>query len=173
MIDFRRTGLVLVGLLAAVSTLLFGRSLTEGNIEALRILVTVFSILAGILIAVITMLGDPRALYPGSWRIASAHRRNLRRVLSRYQCLFYVYLAVIALAFVGTLFGRISCETEFARWFGRVALSLGAGALVWSFGLPAAIIKAQMERLDEEVRKRRKFGKPQDGRTDERTPESK
>ena len=32
----------------------------------------------------------------------------------------------------------------------------GAGALVWSFDLPAVIIKAQAERLDEEVNKRRR-----------------
>ncbi len=39
---------------------------------------TLVSILAGILIAIITMLGDPRVLYRGSWRVASAHRREVR-----------------------------------------------------------------------------------------------
>ena len=36
-----------------------------------------------------------------------------------------------------------------------VALGIGAGALVCSCGLPAELIRTQMERLDEEVNRRR------------------
>ena len=161
-VDYGRIGFLLAGIAAGGATMCFGGPLTAGNTEALRILVTVFSILAGILIAVIAMLGDPRALYRGSWRIASAHRREIRRVLRRYKLLFYVYLVVITLSFAAALFGKTSSAVCVARWFERFALSLGAVALVWSFGLPAAIMKAQMERLDEEVSKRRTSASSQD-----------
>ena len=85
----------ILGLLVILLTLVFGESLTRGNKDALNIMVTVFSILAGIMIAVITVLGDPSALYGGSWRIANAHHREIRRRLGRLALLFYVYLMVI------------------------------------------------------------------------------
>ena len=154
-IAYGRVGFGLGGLAAFVMILWLGGSATEGNTEALRILVTVFSILAGILIAIITALGDPRALYRGTWRIASAHRREIRRVLLRYELLFYAYLVVITLAFSAALFREIASDAVIARWIERFALGIGAGALVCSFGLPAEIIRTQMERLDEEVNRRR------------------
>ena len=154
-IAYGRVVLLLLGVAVFAAVLWRGGSVTDGNTEALRILVTSFSVLAGMLIAIITVLGDPQALYPGSWRIASAHRRRIRYALFRYELLFYVYLVVIALAFAAALLGKIASDAAIARCFERVALSLGAGALVWSFGLPAAIIRARMERLDEEVNKRR------------------
>lgn len=152
-VAYRRVALGFCGIVAFGMVLWLSGS--EDHTEALRILVTVFSILAGMLIAIITMLGDPRALYRGNWRRASAHRREIRRVLHRYELLFYVYLVVIALAFAAALFGESASDAAMARWLERCALSVGAGALVCSFGLPAAIIRAQMERLDEEVNKRR------------------
>ena len=41
----------------------------------------------------------------------------------------------------------------------QIALGAGTMALVWSFALPAAIRKAQLARLDDEVEKRRAAGR--------------
>ena len=90
-----------VGLLAVL--LYLGPSASSTTDTALRILATALSILAGILLAIITMLGDPRSLYPGSWRVASVHRRQIRHALNRSAMLFWLYLAVIGLAFGATL----------------------------------------------------------------------
>lgn len=117
---------------------------------------TAFSILAGFLIAIITMAGDPKMLYPGTWKVASAHRREIRRALTRYQCLFYVYLTVIVMAFGAALFAKVAADFPVVRWMERVALSLGVAALFWSFGLPTAIIRIQLDRLTGEVEDRRK-----------------
>lgn len=156
-IDYGRIAVLLAGATTCGVTLACGDQFTEDNPDALRILIMVFSIMAGILIAIITLIGDPDSLYGGSWRIASIHRRQILRRLRRYQILFYVYLVVIALAFCATLLNGAdpnplegitkNCE----RW----ALGLGAGALVWSFGLPSAIINAHRERLAEAVEQRK------------------
>lgn len=129
---------------------------------ALRILANALSILAGFLIAVIVMLGDPRSLYRGSWRIASAHRREIRRALNRTAYLFCAYLAVIALVFVASLldaYALAAIDPRLAiidpRWMKHIALSSGVMVLFWSFALPLVILKAQLDRLDEEVEDRK------------------
>ena len=155
-IAFGRLVLLLGGVAAFALTLAQGDRFTTNNADALRILIMVFSFFAGILIAIITLVGDPDSLYSGSWRIANSHRRQILRRLRRYRILFYVYLVVITLAFCTTLLndacpeplGWVSDKCE------RLALSLGAAALIWSFGLPSAIINAHKQRLNEMVKER-------------------
>ena len=159
-INYGRVVFILVGLAIGGTTFWFSEPLTD-NIEAIRILVTVFSILAGFLIAIITMLGDPRALYKGSWRVASAHRRQIHQGLMRYAVLFYMYLVVIALAFIAALLARVTSDEAIVRLVERFVFSAGVAALFWSFGLPTAIIRVQKDRLDEEVERRRSDDPPQ------------
>ena len=151
-------GFVIAGFIAIGVTAVFGGSLTHKNTEALIILATVFSVFAGFTIAIITVLGDPAILYSGSWRIASAHRRQLRRSLRRQAALLYVYLGVLGVTFAAALLSNIETEYPLARCFERAALSLGAGAFVWSLALPASIVKASIGRLDEEVDNRSQPG---------------
>lgn len=126
----------------------------DSNTAALRILATVLAILTGFLIAIITMLGDPQSLYRGSWRVASAHRRQVGRALLRFTLLFYVYLATILVVFAAALLvGYAPCPVQ--RLVTHAALCLGVTALCWSFGLPWSIRQAQMSRLDAEVASRR------------------
>ena len=123
---------------------------------ALRLLVTILSILAGFLLAVIAILGDPRSLFAGSWRVASAHARQIRRVLGRSVLLFYVYLATIAAAFLSTIVGQYGVDAAYERWGKHLALCFGCASLIWSCGLPTVIKKTLVDRLGEEVDERKK-----------------
>jgi len=116
-----------------------------------------FSILSGILIAIITTLGEPRDLrHDKNWRVASAHKRLKTRSMYRCTVLFYVYLIVISSVFVAALLDSImSPGSGIARWAERFSLSAGSSALFWSFGLPSSIRKIQDERLEIEVSRKR------------------
>ena len=130
--------------------------------RAVRILATVLAILIGFLIAIITIQGDPQSLYTGSWRVASGHRRQVRRALDRFTILFYGYLIALILAFGTTLLeGHIPCKTYL--WLNHGAMSFGVTVLIWSLGLPASIRGGQMRRLDEEVSARRDDARGSDG----------
>lgn len=159
---WRRIGLGLAGVLLFAILLWIGPSPTaEKSDWALRILATALSILAGILLAVITLLGDPRSLYPGSWRVASAHRRQIRRALNRFAMLFWLYLGVIALALTTAVldaYETTALDVRRISWVKHVALSLGIVALLWSFSLPSTIRRAQLARLDREVERRKEQG---------------
>lgn len=152
--------IILAGIAAITVTALFvsgcfGKPTTCQNTNALMILATVFSVFAGFTVAIVAVLGDPRILYSGSWRIASAHRRQLRHSLQRQAALLYVYLSILGLTFASALLSTADDCSLIADWFTRIALSLGAGAFVWSFALPVSIFKANLDRLDEEVKTRR------------------
>ena len=125
--------------------------------ESLQVLIRVFSILAGVLIAMIALNGDPIGLRSANWRIASAHRHQIKIRMRRYVLLFYVYLIFIALVFCTSLLSEIGMSSfaRYSRICEILALSVGCGALVWSFGIPGAIIKTHMERLDEAVQEQR------------------
>ena len=154
-IAFGRVIFILVGLLAGGVTLWFGGPHTAGNIDALKILVAAFSILAGILIAIITAFGDAQDLLEGSWRKASAHRTFKINNVDRCVILFYIYLVVISLAFVSALLNKMCPEVTITHWMERFTLSAGVSALFWSFGLPVTIRRMQKDRLDREVKQRR------------------
>ena len=143
-----RVSLLTVAAGFAIATYKYASPAAVASKESLGILVTTFSVLAGILVAVYTVLGDPQALYPGTWRTASLHKKEVLRALARYDLLFYLYLGVLSLSFLAAL---MRCS----EWIARAALSLGAFALVLSFGLPQAVARAQKDRLEQEVEGRR------------------
>ena len=151
-----RLAFIVAGIVPAAFLFWRGPAISDGvTSPTLGILATVFSILAGFLMAVITMLGDPRGVYMGSWRTASAHRRQIKNALQRFVMLFYAYLATILAAFAAALLEEYDAGGICVSWVRHFALSLGFATLVWSFSLPIVIFRTQMNRLDEEVEERR------------------
>ena len=152
-----RITFILAGVVLFVVLLYIGPPPVGQNSDfALRMLANALSILAGFLIVVIVMLGDPRSLYRGNWRIASAHQREIRHALNRTALLFCTYLVVIAFIFAASLLEAYTSAIVCSRWMKHIALSAGGTALFWSFALPLVIRKAQLNRLDEEVQDRKR-----------------
>ena len=132
---------------------LFGNSFFSGNEDATQIIVTVFSILAGFLIAVMSLLGDPSIL-PGSWRISVASKTKIETKLIRHKWLFYLYLLTLAVIFVSTLIKeelpQLNCYLE------RVYFALATTAFLLSFRLPSSLMSVQMDRVEAVIGMRKK-----------------
>ncbi len=146
-ISYVRIGWFIFGLVAGV----FVAYHSTINIEALRIVATAFAILSGMLIAIMAVIGDPLSLSEGNARLASGLRRESGRKLQRFRALFYVYLVVIALAFYVSL----NTNLPYIEYLNRFTLIIATAALIWSFSLPGWIYRVQMDKLDNEVEKRR------------------
>lgn len=73
------------------------------NSQAESIFVTVYSVLAGFLVAVIAVLGDPALLPSGNWQRAENHREAIEGRLIRHTWLFALYLMTIAVIFASAL----------------------------------------------------------------------
>lgn len=77
----------------------FGQPYVGGNSDAIMIIITVLSVFAGFLVAIVTILGDPSMIPDGTWRTAEVRRGGIEASLIRHSYLFIVYLLAIGLLF--------------------------------------------------------------------------
>ena len=153
LIDFSK---IRVGLFAAILAVLasyLGQPLVHGNEQAINIVVTVFSVLAGFLVAIIAIVGDPVLLPPGTWRAAELERDKINRRLIRHKWLFSLYLITIGLVFFAILL--TDKDPQIVLWLERGFLFFGVFAFVLSLALPGSLMKVQRERIDAVIEHRR------------------
>ncbi len=167
-IDWRKLIFFLLILTAAALTAYYGQPLLH-NVEvasnggppkevinelAINVIVTVFSILAGFLVAIIAIIGDPALLPQGSWRIAENERDKFHKRLIRHQWLFMCYLLTL-----GSIFIALLLKKNFpilSLWLERFFLFSGLIAFTYSLFLPSALMKVQKEKLDAAIEERRR-----------------
>jgi MFS family permease len=136
----------------------YGQPYVHHNSDFVVIVVTVFTVFAGFLIAIITILGDPSMIPDGSWRIAEARRDNIEKRLLTHSYLFILYLITIGFLFAGVLIQGAFTEHDSIRvWIERVYLFLGVFSFILSFGLPISLMKLQRARVDAEIERRRQL----------------
>lgn len=138
--------------LAGAITYLWGHPLIDGNKDATSVIVTVFSILAGFLIAIMTLLGD-QSVIPGSWRISELKRRSIKVKLIRQKWLFYLYLMTLVLIFASSLVEKK--YPEVSDLLERIYFSCSVTAFLLSFRLPSTLMQVQMERVEAIVAARK------------------
>lgn len=153
MLSIPRTVAVLLSIALGVSAAYWGQPYIQGNDAAINTLVTVFSILAGFLVAIIAVVGEAAVLTPGSWRAAEMERESALRRLERHRVLFLLYIATLLLVFISAVIGTELPTT--ALWIERTFVFLATIAFFWSFWLPFALIRAQRERIDRYIEQRR------------------
>lgn len=144
---------ICIGIFGAVSSFLV-QPLIHENQEAINIIVTVFSILAGFLIAVITLVGDPQSLPPGSWRLARHGSDLTYRRLLRHKWLFIAYLITLFLIFLSILIKDKPDNYQVLLEY--IYMFFASVSCLLSFTLPGALIDLQRERIENEIIERRK-----------------
>jgi hypothetical protein len=121
------------------------------------IVVTIFSVFAGFLIATIAIIGDPRMIHEGSWRIAEAGREKMQRRLSWHISLLFIYLLTLALLFAGVVLQKaLPCQSVIKDIVEAGYLFFGISGFLLTFALPIALRKMQQEMYDAEIERRRK-----------------
>lgn len=139
-------GRLLVGvLLVAVSTVAayYLQPLIHGKTDAINTVVTVFSILAGFLIAVITFIGEPNST---SWKDLQLGRSGVKAKLTRHLLLFYLYLLTLGLAM--GMFLIPETQIILLSWFERLFIFCAVFVFGASFALPHSLRALQMEKYD-------------------------
>lgn len=134
----------------------FGQPLIHGNGEAVGIIVNVFAILAGFLVTIMTLLGDP-GLYRGrTWRSDAVKKSNVYRRLVRHKWLFILYLSVLGLVFLATLILKKTPDSPTIIWLERFYVGMATVAFILSMALPHRRMNLQMSRFEEMIESRRK-----------------
>jgi hypothetical protein len=130
----------------------------DPNSDAVLIVITVFAVFAGFLIAIISVLGDPALLPEGSWRAAEMRRDTVERRLIWHSWLFTAYLVTIALLFTGVVLSKARLDENhlwIKEWIERGYLFIGISAFLFSFALPWTMRTIQRRRVDTEIERRR------------------
>lgn len=144
---------------AAVTSVLagyFGQPLIHGNEEAISVIVNVFSIMAGFLVAIMTILAEPALYRGGTWRSESVRRGNVYRRLARHKWLFILYLSTLGLVFVSTLLQGSLDNERIIIHIEQVYFGFAVFAFILSLALPSRLMKIQLERFDEYIESRKK-----------------
>jgi len=154
-----RAVFIIVCLLVSAVAAYYAQPLAHENPDAFTVIITVMTVFAGFLVAIITILGDPSMMPTGSWRITEMHRDTIEARITTHIWLFVFYLIAIGLLFVGILLNKepdsvipLICKI----WIERLYLFFGISSFLFTFALPKSLLKFQLARFDAETEKRRK-----------------
>lgn len=125
----------------------------RGSEAALSGIVSVFSILAGVLVAVISIVGDPSMLLSGNWRLGFTHAEATQIRLARYAHLIFIYIMILILVLAATLLKDSGVKGYDLVY--QVLFALTSFALLMSLPLPYGLMSIQRERMTEEVKRRK------------------
>jgi hypothetical protein len=136
----------------------YAQPFARGNADIVLVVTTVFTVFAGFLVAIIAILGDP-SLVPGDdWKTVENRRNNIEGRIIWHIWLFVIYLVTLAVLFISVVLEKVPCAIVSDRvkdWIEFGYLFIGTFSFCLSFALPFALLRLQMQRLDEETERRR------------------
>lgn len=128
----------------------YAQPLIHNNKDAADVLINVFSILAGFLVAVMTIMGEPVFHRQRTWRYNRQAKKNYEKTLYRHKDLFHAYLVTLAIIFVSRLVDGDKYP-DVQLWLERAFLFLSCFAFIFSMALPDKLINRQLQRYDDQV----------------------
>lgn len=134
----------------------FLKDFVKGS-DAISILATIFSILAGFIIVTLTMLSDPSQFTRAGWRKVSIFKKIAEHELSKQKTLFTGYIIALSAIFISfivkeindTLFGIVQF---FYLWVAFICL-------YYSMFLPSTIIRIQLQKLDHIIEHKKELSR--------------
>lgn len=157
---WKRIWLIVAACLLGVVGGYYGQPWIHDNDRAISVIVTAFSVLAGFLVAIMTIVADPSAFARRSWRAHEFARTAIYNKLRRQRYLFLLYLGTLSAILLESLVPKHWSLT--ITWVERVYFGMAIAAFVVSFGLPEALMQIQLDRFDHAIEGRRKLGEKSD-----------
>lgn len=153
-IAWERITLFVFAILSGIAAAYYGQSYIHQNDKAINIIVTVFSILAGFLVALMTIMGDPGGYTSRSWRFFEIKKSIVFSKLARQKWLFNAYLITLGAIFFSSLIEKkLPTIALYCEYF---YLGLAVTAFILSLSLPTALMNIQIARHDELIEAKRK-----------------
>ena len=155
----KRTPIIRFILIAILSGLLayLGQPFVHGNEKAVDLVINVFAILAGFLIAIMTLFSDMRFDEDANWRQIQIREGVQEQRYIKHSLLFYTYLAVLVCVFIVILLAH---KEEYKNgpaifWLERSYLFLACISIFYSVFLPRNLIKSRKEEFKKLMEKKK------------------
>lgn len=154
-----KSALIRFVLIVALSALLayVGQPFIHGNEKAVDLIINVFAILAGFLIAIMTLFSDMRFDEDANWRQLQVREDIHDQRYLKHSMLFYTYLAVLICVFVVVLLSNKKDYQDSLLIFGfeYAYLFLACISIFYSMFLPNNLIKSRKEELKKLMNKKK------------------
>lgn len=137
---------------SGVLTYLYGDHL-HNTTDIITVIAAVFSILAGVLIAIVSILGDPSMLMDQSWRHTYLSSLEIQRKLHRKIDVFVLYIVILAALFVFAMLDDRT--TNFYKIVQKIVFFLSVMGFFASLSLPFSLVKIQKDRLAAAIKSAR------------------
>ena len=147
--DWWRIGKIVGTIALSVAVGYLFQPMVTQNSDAVNTVVTIFSILAGFLIAVITLITEPTLKQAKNWQELQLMKRTVHRKMFRHKMLFFFYLITLGAALATFLVP--TGHNELRQWVEVAFLGLATFVFLASFDLPGSLMKIQMERYEAEL----------------------
>lgn len=153
----RRIIFILVCALIALVATPFVQPYLKHNDNIILIIITVFTVFAGFLVGIITIIGDPALIPDGSWRLAELSLEQVEKRLVTHVSLFMLYLLTIVFLFIAVILEAALSDKNIVKiWVERLYLFFGMFSFLLTFALPSMLIRVQKARVEAEVERRRR-----------------
>lgn len=151
-----RAILILLCALSGAVGAYFAQPLAHGNQDAVTVMITATTVFGGFLVAIIAVIGDPALIPDGSWKVAEMRRDGIEHKLIAHSWLFVLYLVTIGLLFIAVLLKEAGPElAKWCTWIERAYLFFGITSFLLTFGLPGALLRLQLARIEAVIEQRR------------------
>lgn len=147
---------IIVSAIVSTSICYFFPLALRQSMTALEAIISIFSILAGVLVAVISIIGDPSMLLTGNWRLGFEHAKDIQKRISNYATLIAIY--VVSLIGVLVLIIILDSKVTGYDFLFTAILWIVSFGLLLSIPLPYSLMAIQKERMAEEIKRRQKNG---------------
>lgn len=151
--DTRRTAYIFFSaVIAAAVSFYFSPFLDKTN-NVISSIIDIYAILAAVLVAVISIIGDPTMLIPGGWRIGYVHAQQIQRRIGRFSHLFFLYLTTLFIAIIAMAVKDNDYDNKLFIYY--IFTFVSVFSFLLSITLPYTLMKIQKDRMDEVIRKRK------------------
>lgn len=123
--------------------------------SAVSAIIDVFAILAAVLVAVISIIGDPSMLIPGSWRIGYVHAEQIQLRIARFSYLFLLYILTLLNCVIAMMAKDSEWNMSYEVFFSLSFLS--SWSFLLSIPLPFSLMGIQRDRMKEVIKSRKEL----------------
>ena len=129
-----------------------GQPFVHDNEKAIDIIINVFSILAGFLIAILTLFSDMRFDESANWRKLELQEAAQQQKYGKHSLLFFAYLFVLVVVFLVVLLtGQANSslkDSQVVVYLERIYLFLAVLSVIYSLFLPSNLLKIRKQEFD-------------------------